>query len=119
MDAVPSINSPSQPTPAAVLRPDQSRVVETGGVLAVRPDTPAPTPSSLAQQGAVTKSSLSDSDGQAGPTASRAPERVLKPYGVAMLPEGPTDTSAPEADDASSVDAANAATSEVDNTEEA
>lgn len=101
MEAVPSINAPSQPTPASALRPDQSRVVETGGVLAVRADAPAPTPSSLAQQGAVTKSSLTDADAQVGPKAAQAPERVLKPYGVAMLPEGPNEAAQETPADAS------------------
>ncbi len=112
MDAVPSVNAPSQPPSAAALRPDQSRVVETGGVIAVQAKATAPTtPSSLAQQGAVTKSSLSDRDTQLGPAATRAPERVLKPYGVAMLPEGPTDTGTDSTEDAP--------TSEVDAQEDA
>ena len=101
MEVVPSINAPSQPAPASALRPDQSRVVETGGVLAVKPKTTTPTaPSSLAQQGAVTQARLSDADTQVGPAATRAPERVLKPFGVAMLPEGPVDGAPASPEDA-------------------
>ncbi len=111
MDAVPSINAPSQPTPAATLRPDQSRVVETGGVIATRADTPTATPSSLGQVGAVTKSQLADGETRNSVATTSAPERVLKPYGVAMLPEGPTDL-----DQSASKDVA---TSEVETQEEA
>ncbi len=107
MDNVPFVNAPSQPMPAAALRPDQSRAVESGGVITTRVDTATPTPSSLAQQGAVTKSQLSDSDVDLGPAATNAPERVLKPYGVAMLPDGPVNTEqdAPQDTATSSVEA--------------
>ena len=51
-----------------------------------RPEVPMPMPASIAQKGAVAQAQIA---GTAAPVA--AVERVLKPYGVMMLPDAPTE----------------------------
>ena len=65
---------------------------------ASRPEITPPAPASLNQQAEVARARIVEE--LPGARAVKAPERVLKPFGVAMLPEGPveTDSSGPDDD---------------------
>ncbi|RYG93312.1 hypothetical protein EU803_04225 [Loktanella sp. IMCC34160] len=68
-----------------------------------RPDIPAPIAPATSQIGLVQQANLppraTDDDGTADMPAPQAPERVLKPYGIAMLPERAPGALAPKAEE--------------------
>lgn len=82
VSAIPT-QSPA-PTMQADLRP-------TADIAALvrdpQPNVPMPVPASMVQSGAVTQSKLASSPEQTPLEELSTTERVLKPYGVAMLPE--------------------------------
>ena len=101
MDLLLTPAAPVAPVPPAITRSNPVAIVETTGVVPVRADTPAPTLGSLSQKAAVTRTQLGSETVGLGPDATQPVDRVLKPYGVVMLPEGPTTK-----DDATTTDAA-------------
>ena len=78
----------AQPAPPPVLHADLRPTADTAALVRdPRPHVPMPMPASIAQKGAVAQAQLSP---DTAPVA--AVERVLKPYGVVMLPQGPQST---------------------------
>ena len=92
--------SVAQPAPPPTLQADQRPTADTAAIVRdPRPEIPLPIPASIAQKGAVVQARIASSDLGLAPT-----QRVLKPYGVVMLPQGPTPDS-PAADDTAAADA--------------
>ena len=89
MDLAVATSTPPGLAPSAPISPHTANGADVIARAKTGRNISAPTPTTLAQQGAVTKSSMPAIAVPIGPNAARAPERVLKPYGVAMLPEGP------------------------------
>ncbi len=87
MDTSPMLAAPAVAAPPMIVRNDPASVVEANGVVPVRAESSAPTPPSNVQKGEVTKSSIAGAEKTEAPDAVEAAERVLKPYGVAMLPD--------------------------------
>lgn len=82
-------------TPPAQLitPPSPQRMAEQASVkppAALGVPKPLPRPADVSQTAAVTEAKVALSV-EAAPTALSQAERVLKPYGVTMLPEPPTD----------------------------
>lgn len=96
MDTAVSMQSAAQAMPLPVVRPDLRPAADAAAVARdPRPDLPMPIPASLAQTAVVAQSRLSASDGRMTVQGVERAERVLKPYGVKMLPE--RDTPSPAA----------------------
>ncbi|MFZ3583041.1 hypothetical protein ACOI1H_12815 [Loktanella sp. DJP18] len=75
----------AQPAPAPLVQVDMRPTADTAALVRdPRPETPMPMPASIAQKGAIAEWQLATTF---SPVASI--ERVLKPYGVVMLPHGP------------------------------
>lgn len=68
--------------------------VETSGVMTRAPEMPIPFPATQAQAGEVNKSRMVDSA-----VADLAPERVLKPWGLPMLPDLAKQAETPDAEE--------------------
>ena len=89
-----------------VTKPDMRPTADAAALAQnATPDIPLPVPASLAPVAAVNQSRLSEVTRASDPVAPV--ERTLKPYGVTMLPHGPseTPTAAPElADDTKTED---------------
>ena len=81
-----------RPAPPPAPQPDLRPTADVAAMIRdPRPDIPLPMPASISQKGVVAQAQLLPSDG-----AVAQVERVLKPYGVVMLPQGPQkDGSAP------------------------
>lgn len=86
MEAVISTVSAPQPTPN--VQPDVRPTADAAAIARdTNPNLPMAIPASMAQSGAVNAARMAD---ETGTISGAAPtERVLKPYGVAMLPETP------------------------------
>lgn len=75
----------AQPAPPPVIHADLRPTADSAALLRnPQPHIPMPMPASIAQKGAVAQARMS---AVVNPVASV--ERVLKPYGVVMLPHGP------------------------------
>lgn len=75
----------AQPAPTPLVQPDLRPTADTAALVRdPQPEIPMPMPASIAQKGAVAEAQLAATF---APIASV--ERVLKPYGVVMLPQGP------------------------------
>ena len=97
----------AQPAPPPTLQSDQRPTADTAALVRdPRPDIPLPMPASIAQKGAVAQARVA-----LGETGPARVERVLKPYGVVMLPQGPT-SDAPTKDDAATFAGESAAASD-------
>lgn len=83
----------AQPQPQAPQHVADQRPSADSAALArnPRPQVPAPMAPANSQIGLVQQANLpprmAEDDGTADMPAPQAPERVLKPYGIAMLPE--------------------------------
>lgn len=96
MDAIQPVGAPTAPAPVAT--PDMRPTADAAALASdPQPDTPMPFPASLGQQAEVNQSRLSPEDAIG---EVEKVERVLKPYGVSMLPHDPGETAQSEADQA-------------------
>ena len=95
----------AQPAPPPILQPDNRPTADAAALARdPRPDIPLPIPASIAQKGAVAQARIASAG--IGPAQV---ERVLKPYGVVMLPQGPLDDPLTPTDQPADADAAAAA----------
>jgi len=82
-----ALGPPAQ-TPAPIMKADMRPTADTAALVRdPRPEVPLPIPASNGQSAAVTQSKVTASSKVEKTEAALQAERVLKPYGVAMLPE--------------------------------
>lgn len=94
-----AIGPPAQ-TPAPVMKADLRPTADTAALVRdPRPEVPLPIPASNAQMAAVTQSRVTASTKVEEVDKALQAERVLKPYGVAMLPEGLKEPEKPKEDE--------------------
>lgn len=75
------------PAPSPVMRTDLRPTADTAALVRdPQPDIPLPVPASISQKSTVTQAKMSSP-----PVDVSAIQRVLKPYGVVMLPQGPAE----------------------------
>ena len=105
MSLQPISSAAAPPTPAPVPRTDLRPTADTAALVRdPQPDIPLPVPASISQKSTVTQAKMSSA-----PVDVYAVQRVLKPYGVVMLPQGPAGQPADEKADAA-IEAENAPT---------
>ena len=98
MDIVSSVLPAGAPTYETGVRPAMPATAQAAAPETKRPEFTPPAPASPNQKAAVARARLVEE--LPGSRAMKAPERALKPYGVAMLPDRPVEMPDPSAADA-------------------